>query len=181
MRLSRCLIVMVMVSSAVLMTNEAELRHVMTNLGEKLTDKGKCVQNMLMHCQPQTKANCVKIETKLNSISATTTSRQETSQIGGERTKRTRSRMSLRADEVRKPVGKPSAERSTSREEGADKDRKTIPKTAFSRSRAAGLSRKAPTKRSQNSERGDARVQEKRETFSNAIEAHVAACETLST
>ena len=43
------------------------------------------------------------------------------------------------------------------------------------------LSRKAPTKRSQNSERGDARVQEKRETFSNAIEAHVAACETLST
>ena len=33
---------------------------------------------MLMHCQPQTKANCVKIETKLNSISAKTTSRQET-------------------------------------------------------------------------------------------------------
>ena len=38
----------------------AELRHVMTNLGEKLTDKKKCVQNMLMHCQPQTKADCVK-------------------------------------------------------------------------------------------------------------------------
>ena len=38
----------------------------------------ECVQNMLMHCQPKTKANCVKIETKLNSISATTTSRQET-------------------------------------------------------------------------------------------------------
>ena len=33
--------------------------------------------------------------------------------------------MSLRADEVHKPVGKPSAERSTSKEEGADKDRKT--------------------------------------------------------
>ena len=45
--------------------------------------------------------------------------------------------MSLRADEVHKPVGKPSAERSTSKEEGADKDRKTVPKTAFSRSRAA--------------------------------------------
>ena len=46
--------------------------------------------------------------------------------------------MSLQADEVHKPVGKPSAERSTSKEEGADKDRKTVPKTAFSRSRAAG-------------------------------------------
>ena len=90
--------------------------------------------------------------------------------------------MSLRADEVHKPVGKPSAERSTSREEGADKERKTVPYTAFSRSRAAGrLSRKVPTKRSQNSERGDARVQENRETLSSAIEAHVAACETLST
>ena len=41
--------------------------------------------------------------------------------------------MSLRADEVHKPVGKPSAERSTSKEEGADKDRKTVLKTATCR------------------------------------------------
>ena len=34
--------------------------------------------------------------------------------------------MSLRADEVHKPVGKPSAERSTSKEEGAVKDRKAV-------------------------------------------------------
>ena len=95
-------------------------------LGREAHRQRECVQNMLMHCQPQTKANCVKIETKLNSISAKTTSRQETSQIGGERTKRTRSRMSLQADEVHKPVGKPSAERSTSKEEGTDKDRKTV-------------------------------------------------------
>ena len=87
-------------------------------LGREAHRQRECVQNMLMHCQPQTKANCVKIETKLNSISAKTTSRQETSQIGGERTKRTRSRMSFRADEVHKPVGKPSAERSTSRRRG---------------------------------------------------------------
>ena len=40
LRLSRYSIVMVMVSSAVLMTNLTELRHVMTNLGKKLTDKG---------------------------------------------------------------------------------------------------------------------------------------------
>ena len=40
LRLSRYSIVMVMVSSAVLMTNLTELRHVMTNLAEKLTDKG---------------------------------------------------------------------------------------------------------------------------------------------
>ena len=47
-------------------------------LGREAHRQRECVQNMLMHCQPQTKANCVKIETKLNSISATTTSRQET-------------------------------------------------------------------------------------------------------
>ena len=56
-------------------------------LGREAHGQRKCVQNMLMYCQPQIKANCVKIETKLNSISATTTSRQETSQIGGERKK----------------------------------------------------------------------------------------------
>ena len=49
----------------------------MTN-GREAHRQRECVQNMLMHCQPQTKANCVKIETKLNSISAKTTSRQET-------------------------------------------------------------------------------------------------------
>ena len=47
-------------------------------LGREAHRQRECVQNMLMHCQPKTKANCVKIETKLNSISATTTSRQET-------------------------------------------------------------------------------------------------------
>ena len=47
-------------------------------LGREAHRQRECVQNMLMHCQPQTKANCVKIETKLNSISAKTTSRQET-------------------------------------------------------------------------------------------------------
>ena len=47
-------------------------------LGREAHRQRECVQNMLMHCQPQTKANCVKTETKLNSISAKTTSRQET-------------------------------------------------------------------------------------------------------
>ena len=46
--------------------------------GEEAHRQRQRVQNMLMHCHPQTKANCVKVETKLNSISATTTSRQET-------------------------------------------------------------------------------------------------------
>ena len=44
--------------------------------GQEAHRKRERVQNMLMHCQPQATANCVKVETKLNSISATTTSRQ---------------------------------------------------------------------------------------------------------
>ena len=74
-RLSRCSIVMVMVSSAV---DEYRATSRDDELGREAHRQRECVQNMPMHCQPQTKANCVKIETKLNSISATTTSRQET-------------------------------------------------------------------------------------------------------
>ena len=129
---------MVMVSSAV---DEYRATSRDDELGREAHRQREWVQNMLMHCQPQTKANCVKIETKLNSISATTTSRQETltyrRRENKEDPKGTRSRKWLREDQVHKRVAKPSAEWSTSKEEGADKDRKTVSKTAFSRSRAA--------------------------------------------
>ena len=137
---------------------------------------------MLMHCQPKTKANCVKIETKLNSISATTTSRQETLTNRRGKNKEdpiTSSRRSPKASRKAKCRAK-HLERRGCRQRQKDGTENRIQQKP--RGREAGrLSRKAPIKRSQNSERGDARVQVKKETFSSAIEAHVAACETLST
>ena len=154
-------------------------------LGREAHRQRECVQNMLMHCQPQTKANCVKIETKLNSISAKTTSRQETLTNRRGKNKEdpithvTSSRRSPQASRKAKCRAK-HLERRGCRQRQKDSTENRIQQKP--RGREAGrLSRKAPTKRSQNSERGDARVQVKKETFSSAIEAHVAACETLST
>ena len=128
---------MVMVSSAVLMDEFDRATSRDDELGREAHRQRECVQNMLMHCQPQTKANCVKIETKLNSISATTTSRQETL---------TNRRGKNKEDPITHVEQTKSTSQSESQvqseapreKEGADKDRKTVPKTAFSRSRAAG-------------------------------------------
>ena len=86
-------------------------------LGREAHRQRECVQNMLMHCQPQTKANCVKIETKLNSISAKTTSRQET--LTNRRGKNKEDPITHVASSRRSPQASRKAK-------GADKDRKTV-------------------------------------------------------
>ena len=111
---------------------------------------------MLMHCQPQTKANCVKIETKHDSISAKTTSRQET--LTNRRGKNKEdpithvasSRRSLQASRKAKCRAK-HLERRGCRQRQKDGTENRIQQKP--RGREAGrLSRKAPSKRSQNSQ-----------------------------
>ena len=117
-----------------------------------------------MHCQPQTKANCVKIETKLNSISAKTTSRQET--LTNRRGKNKEDPITHVASSRRSPQASRKAkcrakhlERRGCRQRQKDGTENRIQQkprgreAERQRGREAGrLSRKAPSKRSQNSQ-----------------------------
>ena len=125
---------------------------------EKLTDKRECVQNMLMHCQPQTKANCVRIETKLNSISAKTTSRQETL---------TNRRGKNKEDPITHVA---SSRRSPQASQNAKCRAKHLERRGCRQRQKDGIPHLAEVARQNSETWGRPRV-----------EVHVAACETLST